>query len=189
MSPEGPRLAVVSSSMSPTSRSRVGALACADAIRAAGGEADFLDLAEIQLLAYPRSGDDPALLDLVERFNAADGWVVATPTYNFGPSGTLLTFLHYALGSDRGAKWRPFVILTSLAGLRTAMSTDGLARTILHERAAVQVGPPLLMTAADLDSESGAVTSFFGDRIDGQMAALVAYAQAWRTSLRTDDEE
>ncbi|RYG35641.1 hypothetical protein EON81_12090 [bacterium] len=187
MNPDGPRLAVVSSSMSPTSRSRMGALACAEAIRAVGGMADFLDLAEIDLLPYPRGGEDPGLLAMVERFNSADGWVVATPTYNFGPSGTLLTFLHYALGNDRGAKWRPFTILTSLAGLRTAMSTDGLARTILHERAAVQVGPSLLMTAADLDTDSGAVASFFQDRIDDQMAALVTYAAAWRTSLKIDD--
>lgn len=180
MSESGPTIAVVSSSHAPQSRSRIGARVCAEAIREAGGGAEWIDLAEIDLLPYPRSTGDPALEKAVETFNAADGWVVATPTYNFGPSGTLLTFLHYALGEDQGAKWRPFVVLTSLAGLRTAMSTDGLARTILHERSAVQIGPALLGTAADLDSETSTASDFMRARIEKQMRVLVAYARVWK---------
>ncbi|CAN5549674.1 hypothetical protein BH11ARM2_BH11ARM2_15830 [soil metagenome] len=180
MTEGGPTIAVVSSSHSVNSRSRVGARACAEAVHVAGGQAEWIDLSEMDLRPYPRSQGDPLLENAVERFNAADGWLVATPTYNFGPSGTLLTFLHYALGEDQGAKWRPFCILTSLAGLRTAMSTDGLARTILHERAAVQVGPSLLGTAADLNGEEGTVSPFMQERIERQMTVLVAYARAWR---------
>lgn len=174
------KIAIVSASPSPTSRSRAAARSCAETLQELGLEVDFLDLRELELPPYPRGADDLKLQDFCARFNACHGWVFATPTYNFGPSGTMLTFLHYALDTDAGERYRPFTVVMSLAGLRSAMAGDSLARTIIHERGSIQVGPAILITGADVEGESGAIVDHAARRISGSMRALAHFVEAYR---------
>lgn len=97
----------------------------------------------------------------------------------------MLTFLHYALVTDGGERFRPFTVLMSLSGLRSAMAGDSLARTIIHERGSMQVGPAILITGADVDSDTGQVIDHAAHRIDNHMRALTHFVAAWRTMPST----
>jgi NAD(P)H-dependent FMN reductase len=185
-----PLIAVVSSSFATQSRSRIGALACAESLRALGCEVDFIDLSTLNdLPPYPRGEHGAALNALCERFNAAQGWVLATPIYNFGVNGALTTFLHYALSGADDERWKPFCILASMGGLRGAISADSLMRSIMLERNAVAVGPVIVgLGDANLNRKTGEVSQDMRERIDRQMHALLHYAVAW-SALRDSLEE
>jgi NAD(P)H-dependent FMN reductase len=170
-----PVIAVVSSSLRAQSRSRAMSRGAAEILREAGAETSFINLAELNVLPYPRSNDDAAVRDACARFNAADGWVIATPVYNFGASGGLLDFLHIALDSDLG-KWKPFVLLSSLGGVRSSLSLDHLARTLVYEVSAVQVGPALLcFNDTEVNPVTGALSAELAGRMRTQLGVLVKY--------------
>jgi NAD(P)H-dependent FMN reductase len=176
-----PIIAVVSSSFAAQSRSKLGALTCAESLRTLGCEVDFVDLSTLtELPPYPRGENDAALNKLCERFNAAQGWVLATPIYNFGVNGALTTFLHYALSGADDHRWKPFCILASMGGLRGAISADSLMRSVMLERNAVAVGPVIVgLGDGNLNRNTGEVSADMRDRIDRQMHALSHYALAW----------
>jgi NAD(P)H-dependent FMN reductase len=178
----GPTLAVVSASLTQDSRSRLGARHVVETLSRWGVETRWIDLADIAMESYPRSEQQAQLQKACEQFNTADGWVIATPVYNFNISGTLLTFLHYALAGDQGVRWRPFVLMASMDGLRAGMALDHLSRTLLHERSAVAVGPPLIGIGDQLDIKTGRVSYDMNQRIEVSVRALVHFANA-RLSL------
>ncbi len=173
-----PRIAVLSSSLNPVSRSRLGAGACLQKLGEWGYPATWIDLADLRFEPYPRSENDADLQAACGLFNAADGWVVATPVYNFTVSGTLLTFLHYALASDSGERWKPFCLLASMDGLRAGLALDSLGRTLQHERSAVWVGPPLIGIGTQLDTKTGQLSYDMNERMDRSLRALVHYSNA-----------
>ena len=173
-----PKIVVVSSSVSEKSRSRLGAAHALAKLTEWGTSAHWLDLAGLDLAPYPRSEKEPALVSACELFNSADGWFIATPVYNFNISGTLLTFLHYALAGDQGVRWRPFVLLASMDGLRAGMALDHLGRTLLHERASVAVGPPLIGIGDQLDIRTGRVSPDMDQRMELSLRPLVHFARA-----------
>ena len=129
-----PTIVVVSSSLGMNSRSRLGARRGEQRLRDWGYPTRWIDLADLSFESYPRSEADPALQSACAQFNTGDGWLIATPVYNFNISGTLLTFLHYALAGDSGERWKPFCLLASMDGLRAGMALDHLGRTLQHER-------------------------------------------------------
>lgn len=173
-----PRIAVLSSSLNPVSRSRLGAEACRQKLEEWGCSTLWIDLADLRFESFPRSENDAGLQAACQQFNQADGWVVATPVYNFTVSGTLLTFLHYALASDSGDRWKPFCLLASMDGLRAGLALDSLGRTLQHERSAVAVGPPLIGIGTQLDTKTGQISYDMHERIDRSLRALVHYAGA-----------
>ena len=177
-----PVIAVLSASLKDNSRSRLGATHAMEKLNSWGVAARWIDLAAFEMKSYPLSETDAEVQRACELFNSADGWFVATPVYNFNVSGTLLTFLHYALAGDEGVRWRPFVLLASMDGLRAAMALDHLARTLLHERAAVAVGPPLIGIGEQLDTKTGAVSYDMNQRLELSLRPLVHFAAA-RLSL------
>ena len=134
-----PNVVVVSSSLSQVSRSRIMAHYAIETLTRSGCEVSLLDLAQVETLSYPQSKGNEALKAAVEQFNAAHGWVLASPVYNFGASGVLLNFLHYALDSDFG-RWKPFVLMSSMSGQRSAMALDHVARTMVYEVMDTQLG-------------------------------------------------
>jgi NAD(P)H-dependent FMN reductase len=175
------KIVILSASVSPTSRSRTGARYCEQKLQELGCETDFIDLAEVPLPPYPQGAEDKTLQSACDRFNAGEGLLVATPTYNFGASGTLLTFLHYALGSDAGKRWRPFCVLASMSGLRSALAVDYVTRTLIMERQSVAVGPPLVgIGDASMNAVTGELSADMRNRVDSQLRALVHYTEAWR---------
>ncbi len=171
-----PSITIVSSSQAENSRSRLAARYAEESLKAANVNVDFIDLADYDILTYPKSNDDATLKTLVERFNAADGWVLAVPVYNWGPSGTLLNFLHYTLGGVQ--RYRPFIIIGAAGGMRATLALDGLARTMVYEISAVQVGPALLGTAKEIDRDAGLVQTEMQKRIQRATHALQHFAAA-----------
>ena len=173
-----PQIAVVTSSLAPNSRSRLGAHHALRKLADWGVKCEWIDLAEVNLGSYPSHETNEEVQKACEKFNSSDGWFIATPVYNFNISGTLLTFLHYALAGDQGVRWRPFVLLASMDGLRAGMALDHLARTLLHERVSIAVGPPLIGIGDQLDIKTGKVSYDMDQRIELSLRVLVHYAKA-----------
>lgn len=173
-----PIIVVLSSSLSQNSRSRIMARYAVQSLAANGVDARLLDLAQFEIAAYPHSSETPGLRDAAAQFNSAHGWVLASPVYNFGASGVLLNFLHYALDNSLG-RWKPFMLMSSMSGQRSAMALDHLARTLIYEVSAVQVGPTLSNIGDTGASRiTGEISEELRQRIDAQLAVLRHYAQA-----------
>jgi NAD(P)H-dependent FMN reductase len=142
-----------------------------------GVDAQLLDLAQIEIGPYPASEQAPALRAATEQFNAAHGWVLAVPIYNFGASGVLLNFLHYALDSDFG-RWKPFMLMSSMGGQRSALALDHVARTLVYEVSAVQVGPTLSNIGdIGVNRSTGEMALELQQRMDAQLAVLSHYVR------------
>ena len=103
--------------------------------------------------------------------------MLAVPIYNFGASGVLLNFLHYALDSDFG-RWKPFVLLSSMGGQRSALALDHVARTLVYEVSAVQVGPTLSNIGdSGVNRVTGEMALELQQRMDAQLEVLSRYVQ------------
>jgi len=173
-----PTVVVVSSSLSQKSRTRIMARYAVEALATHGIDAHLLDLAQLAIGVYPSSSEAPDLLAATERFNRAHGWVLASPIYNFGASGVLLNFLHYALDSSFG-RWKPFVLMASMGGQRSALALDHVARTLIYEVSAVQVGPTINNIGdTGVDRATGEMALELRQRMDAHLAVLSRYVQA-----------
>lgn len=179
-----PSVVVVSSSLSQNSRSRIMARYAVESLVGYGVDAQLLDLAQMGLGLYPAAEQAVDLLAATKQFNAAHGWVLAAPVYNFGASGALLNFLHYALDSDFG-RWKPFVLMSSMAGPRSALALDHVARTLVYEVNGVQVGPTINNIGdTGVNRATGEMAQELRQRMDTQLAVLSHYVQA-RAALST----
>ncbi len=176
--PASVTIAIVSASQSKTSRSRLAARQAQHLLRQQDANVDLIDLQDLTIPPYPHGYGDEALADLTKRFNAADGWVLAVPVYNWGPSGVLLNFLHYALNDQPEQRYRPFVLLGGAGGQRSFLALDGVARTLIHEVSAVQVGPPILAAGDEADTERSHLHPDLQRRIERAVSALRRFAMA-----------
>lgn len=172
-----PAVVVVSSSLSEKSRSRIMAHYAVESLTTHGIKAQWLDLAQLEIGAYPTSSKAPSLIEATNLFNAAHGWVLAAPIYNFGASGSLLNFLHYALDSDFG-RWKPFVLMSSMGGQRSALALDHVARTLVYEVNAVQVGSTISNVGdTGVNRATGEMTLELQQRMDAHLAVLSRYVR------------
>ncbi|CAN5829152.1 NAD(P)H-dependent oxidoreductase [soil metagenome] len=172
-----PSIVVVSSSLNQQSRSRIMARYAGQSLAAHAIDVQLLDLAQIDVGVYPASAQAPGLLEATEQFNAAHGWVLAAPIYNFGASAVLLNFLHYALDSAFG-RWKPFVLLSSMGGQRSALALDHIARTLVYEVSAVQVGPTISNIGdTDVNRTTGEMSLELRQRMDTHLTVLSRYVQ------------
>ncbi len=173
-----PTIVVVSSSLNKESRSRAMAHYAVQSLASSGVDAQLIDLAPLDIRSYPHSADSPTLSAALAQFNAAHGWVLAAPVYNFGASGALLNFLHYALDSGFG-RWKPFVLMASMGGPRSALALDHVARTLVYEVSAVQVGSTINNVGdTGVNSATGEVAQELRQRMDTQLAVLAHYVRA-----------
>jgi NAD(P)H-dependent FMN reductase len=173
-----PTVVVVSSSLSQQSRSRIMARYAVESLAGQGISAQLLDLAQVDVAPYPAASNAPTLLAATTQFNAAHGWVLAAPVYNFGASGVLLNFLHYALDSDFG-RWKPFVLMSSMGGQRSALALDHVARTLVYEVSAVQVGSTINNFGdTGVNRATGEIALELRQRMDSQLAVFGHYARA-----------
>jgi NAD(P)H-dependent FMN reductase len=182
------KVLVISSSLAAKSRSRIMAQVALESLRKLNMvEPRWIDLAEFDLLPYPRSENDPALNWMREEFEAADGFVLSCPIYNWGAAASLTNFLHYVLDSDGGRRYRPFITLAGAGTVRSHLAVDGVARSILNEIRGIQVGPPILGAGSEVDRESATVDRALTERIDEVIEVLVVhsmvYAQRFAKSM------
>jgi NAD(P)H-dependent FMN reductase len=174
-----PVILTIASSLSAASRSSAMARH-AHSILAKRGDIDaqFMDLADIEIGIYPRSENDPSVNLLAEQFERSDGFVLATPVYNWHAGANLENFLHYALNPAEGRRYRPFVILGGAGSARSQLALDGLARTMLAEIHGLQVGPPIIGSAADTDSTTREFSEELKSRIAGAIDVLAEHTIA-----------
>jgi NAD(P)H-dependent FMN reductase len=173
-----PTIVVVSSSLSEHSRSRIMAHHAVEVLIGQGLAVQLLDLAQVDMAPYPAASEAPSLRTATAQFNAAYGWVLAAPVYNFGASGVLLNFLHYALDSDFG-RWKPFVLMSSMGGQRSALALDHVARTLVYEVSAVQVGSTINNFGdAGVNRATGEIALELRQRMATQLAIFSHYARA-----------
>ena len=173
-----PRIVIVSASHADKSRSRLAGLYAQECLLSYAVRVDFIDLQVYNIHHYPHSETDPELKTLIERFDAADAWVLAVPIYNWGASGALINFLHYALNDEPLRRFRPFVLLGGAGGQRSYLALDGLARMLIHEIYAVQVGPAILAAGNLVDRATDTIAPELQTRIQISMEALVRFAAA-----------
>lgn len=171
-------IVIVSASRSGTSRSRLAAQYAQEYLAANGATVDLIHLKDHAIQTYPGSNNDPELDTLVERFNAADAWILAVPVYNWGPSGVLTNFLHYALSDKPERRYRPFIILGGAGGQKSFLSLDGLARTMTYEVNAVEVGPAILAAGDEADRDRAWLHPDVKRRIERAVSALAKFAVA-----------
>jgi NAD(P)H-dependent FMN reductase len=177
-SADGLTVVIVSSSLANQSRSLLAAEYAGECLLGYGVKVELIDLRYHTPLPYPQSENDPETIALVQQFSAADAWVLASPVYNWGASGVLTNFLHYALDDVLEHRFRPFVVLGGVGGHKSHMSLDGLARTLVYEMWAVQVGPTVMATGPQADRERGLLDPELQQRIKRSIDALVHFAVA-----------
>jgi NAD(P)H-dependent FMN reductase len=172
-----PHIVLISSSLAQKSRSRMALAYAYDYLMTHHLSVDLIDMRDYPVQPYPHSKGVTELDTMVERFDKADGWVMGAPVYNWNTSGVLLNFLHYAL-SSRQRRYRPFVLVAGAGGMRAHLALDGLARTMVYEIAAVQVGPAILAAGAEADRETAYLDPALQDRLKLAMDALRYFAAA-----------
>lgn len=92
-----PRILIVEGSLNPKSTTAAMCRAAGERMEALGAEVDFLDLRETPLPLYVPSHahDFPGYAEIARRVTEADAYILGTPDYHGGPSGTLKNFLDY----------------------------------------------------------------------------------------------
>jgi NAD(P)H-dependent FMN reductase len=172
------RILVVSASLVADSRSR--ALANA-AFRLLDERDDvdskWLDLVDLDLQLFPRSEADPRLESIKAEFASANGLVLSCPIYNWGASAALMNLLHYVLHTGQGHRYQPFLLLGSAGTPRSHLALGELGRALLHEIAGIQVGPPVIADATDIDAQEGRLTAPLIVRLTMALDALVSHAK------------
>jgi NAD(P)H-dependent FMN reductase len=179
-----PIILTIASSLSAKSRSTAMAHH-AHSIMAERGDVDaqFVDLACIDIGIYPRSENDPAVNLLAEQFERSDGFVLATPVYNWHAGANLENFLHYVLDPAAARRYRPFVILGGAGSSRSQLALDGLGRTMLSEIHGLQVGPPIIASGAESDSGAGEFSEDLKIRIARAIGVLADHAIAAKSRI------
>jgi len=131
-------LPVISCSLDPESRSRTLAGQAADLLVGAGHESQLIDLRDYALPAFDNSSvfqarDFAALHRLIEK---ADGLILATPIYNWGPSAATKSLIDATGATGDGvntAAWFDKVVpFICSAGLpHSYMATSQLASSLM----------------------------------------------------------
>lgn len=125
------KVAIVSSSLNPGSRSRLMALAVREALEGeAEVEVDWIDLQELALplcdggAAY----GNPAAVELNERMEWADCYVIASPIYNFDFNAALKNVVEL---SGRKMENKLAGFLCAAGGALSYMSAMSLANSLM----------------------------------------------------------
>ncbi len=146
------RYLVLSTSLSPTSRSRVLSRAAAAELRAIGDEVVELDLAELDppLCGGPGSWEHPATAALQSAIESADGVVLATGIYNYSASAAAKTAVE--LG---GSAWTGKVVslLCAAGGQSSYMSGMSLLNALMLDFRCLVVPRFVYATGDSFDRE------------------------------------
>lgn len=157
------KIALISSSLNPGSRSRLMALAVKQKFESQEGiEVDLIDLQELELplcdggAAY----GDPNTVELNQRLEASDAFVLATPIYNFDSNAALKNLIE--LGG-RKMENKLVGLICAAGGAMSYMSIMALANSLMLDFRTIVL--PRFVYAAPGDWEGDELKSTVADRL------------------------
>ncbi len=142
----------ISASLSETSRSRILARAAHEVVEASGASGRWLDLRE-HTLPFCDAGaayGDASAVAVKAMLEAADGFIVATPVYNYSVNAALKNLLELT-----GAAWEDKVagFLCAAGGTSSYMSIMGFANSLMLDFRTVIVPRFVYANGSDFDGE------------------------------------
>ncbi len=125
------RIAVVSTSLSPTSRSHALARLAEASLKELGDETDFLDLREwdLPLCGKPGCYDAPHAKEAARRLGACAAVLMAAPVYNYDVNAAAKNLVELSGVDAWGGK--PVGLLLSAGGQASYMAAMGLANSLM----------------------------------------------------------
>lgn len=174
------KYAVISCSLNPTSKSRVLARASADEFERSGLVADFVDLSEMALpmcdggAAY---GDANAVR-LKEQLRDVDGFVVATPIYNFDANAAGKNMIEMT-GRD---VWTEKVVgfLCVAGGAASYMSIMAMANRLMLDFRTVVVPRFVYAMGSDFGEAGTLQTVAVAERVARLTREVIRFAEGLR---------
>lgn len=175
----------ISASLSEDSRSRILATVAHGTVEASGAEARWLDLRE-HALPFCDAGaayGDPAVGEAKSMLEEADGFIVATPVYNFSVNSALKNLLELT-----GAAWEDKVagFLCAAGGTTSYMSVMGFANSLMLDFRTVIV--PRFVYAGRSEFEGGRIVNPEIERRTGELALEVVHLAAALKKIRVEAE-
>ncbi|GMU91184.1 MAG: hypothetical protein AMXMBFR4_02420 [Candidatus Hydrogenedentota bacterium] len=167
---------VISTSLNPSSRSRVLARAGMARIQMLGGEADWVDLQDYDLPLCDGGGacNHPDAVQLARKIADAEGVLLAHPVYNFNAASSAKNLIELT-----GDAWRDKVvaIVCAAGGEASYMSHMGIANSLMLDFRCVIV--PRFCHADEFDFDGDEIIDMKTNaRLDEVVAMLVRFARA-----------
>ena len=159
-------IAVVTTSLSEDSRSRIAAKQIEESLKSLGLETEWIDLSQISMLPYPKSEDDKDLNEIIEKVYKADALVLAFPIYNYGESGHTRDFLAYTL-DKKEMENKVCLLIAGCSTHASFLAPMSLSKTLQAEIGAVMLGPGILACGDDIDKEKRSVSDKLQERLTG----------------------
>jgi NAD(P)H-dependent FMN reductase len=175
------RIAILSGSTNndpeEMSRSRALAEKYRDHLVSKGADVDWVDFRDLPDLP---DWDDKFYDSYRDRINNADGLVISTPIYNYGPSGKVLQFLHGTLDNE-DQQYKPYSLLSGAGSPRSALALSGLATSLNHEIKGIGIGGGVQVSGDDMDLKTGIINNKILTRAQQNADKLLQVANALRT--------
>ncbi|MCB9506388.1 MAG: NAD(P)H-dependent oxidoreductase [Myxococcales bacterium] len=171
---------VVSSSLSPTSKSRVMARSLVESVQGRGANVELLDLCESPLPFCDAAScyGDPGVARARAAVEAADGIVLATPIYNYTIGAAAKNLVELT-----GKAWSEKVVafLCAAGGPHSYMSVMGLASSLMLDFRVVVV-PRFVYATGKAFAGGELVDAEVADRIAALGADWIRMTEAIRSA-------
>jgi NAD(P)H-dependent FMN reductase len=125
------------------------------------------------------TGDTTDIEPHLDRFRNADAFVIASPVYNWGPSGKVNHFLDLALDRDAMA-YKPYSLLSGAGSPRSALAMGGLANQLDMELKGIGIGAGVQAAGDDYNESTGALKKDIVNRANENAAMLLHVANSLR---------
>ena len=174
------RYLILSASLRPNSRSHALALEAALRLKAQGIEAELVDLRDhpLPLCDGGACYGDPAVQEFKSKLIEADGYLIATPIYNFDGNAALKNAIELT-GRD---VWTQKVVgfLAAAGGRGSYMSLSGLTLSLMLDFRTFILPRFVYVTGEDF-SEDDTMSAEVSERLDEITTELVRVTTALRS--------
>jgi FMN reductase len=174
------RYLILSTSLRPNSRSHTLALEAAEHLKAQGVEAEIVDLREhtLPLCDGGACYGDPAVNEFKAKLIEADGYLIATPIYNFDGNSALKNAIELT-GRD---VWTSKVVgfLAAAGGRGSYMSLSGLTLSLMLDFRTFILPRFVYVTGEDFD-EDGSMSEEVKERVGEITSELIRVTSALRS--------
>ena len=176
---------VISSSLNPTSRSRILARRAKELLEEQKAAVEFIDLQDLSLPACDamKCYEHPQVRELSVRISKADGIILAVPIYNYGVGASAKNLVELT-----GSAWtrKPVSFLCSAGGPNSYMAVMGLANSLMLDFRTYIL--PRYVYAAETAFEGDCmVDTAVLDRLRDLTATLVKFSAVLRTGGLTSE--